>query len=175
MDFSGWETPYLNPGGLYPQPPCEPTVSGASPSMLIDRLVADLGDWRGDRIAQIRRLMHEADAEMVEEWKWMGTPTWSDHGIVAIANPHKGKVKVTFAHGAHLPDPQKLFNAGLGGNEWRAVDTFEADAIDESALKDLIRAAVSYNRSTLTGKSPSKPRPNAPRTSSSHRAHRKSK
>jgi hypothetical protein len=149
-------------------------MGGASPSVLIDRLIADLGDWRGDRIAQIRRLMHEADAEMIDEWKWMGTPTWSHHGIVAIANPHKGKVKLTFAHGAHLPDPQKLFNAGLGGNEWRAVDIFEADAVDERALKDLIQAAVSFNRSKLAGKTPSKRGPSAPRTSSSRRAHRKS-
>jgi hypothetical protein len=149
-------------------------MGGASSSVLIDRLIADLGDWRGDRIAQIRRVMHEADAEIVEEWKWMGTPTWSDDGVVAIANPHKGKVKVTFARGAHLPDPQKLFNAGLGGNQWRAVDIFEADAVDERALKDLIRAAVRFNRSKLAGKAPSKRRPSARRTSSLPRARRKS-
>jgi hypothetical protein len=149
-------------------------MGGASSPVLIDRLIADLGDWRGDRIAQIRRVMHEADAEIVEEWKWMGTPTWSDDGVVAIANPHKGKVKVTFARGAHLPDPQKLFNAGLGGNQWRAVDIFEADAVDERALKDLIRAAVRFNRSKLAGKAPSKRRPSARRTSSLPRARRKS-
>jgi hypothetical protein len=149
-------------------------MAGASPSVRIDRLIAELGDWRGDRIAQIRRLMHEADAEMVEEWKWMGTPVWSHDGLVALANPHTGKVKLTFAHGAHLPDPQKLFNAGLGGNAWRAVDIFEADAVDEIALKDLIRAAVSFNRSKRADKAPSKRRPGAPRTSSSHQAHRKS-
>jgi hypothetical protein len=149
-------------------------MGGESPSVLIGRLIADLGDWRGDRIAQVRRLIHEADAEMVEEWKWMGTPTWSHDGIVAIANPHKGKVKVTFPHGAHLPDPQKLFNAGLGGNEWRAVDIFEADAVDEKALKDLIQAAVNFNRSKPAGKAPSKRRPSTPRTSSSRQARRKS-
>ena len=149
-------------------------MGGASPSVLIDRLIADLGDWRGDRIAQIRRLMREADVEMVEEWKWMGTPVWSHDGIVALANPHTGKVKLTFAQGAHLPDPQKLFNAGLGGNLWRAVDIFEADAVDERALKDLVRAAVSFNRSKLSGKAPSKRRPSVPRTSSTHQAHRKS-
>jgi hypothetical protein len=149
-------------------------MGGAPPSVLLDRLIANLGDWRGDRIAQIRRLMHEADAEMVEEWKWMGTPVWSRDGIVAIANPHTGKVKVTFAQGAHLPDPQKLFNAGLGGNLWRAMDIFEADAIDEKALKDLIRAAVSFNRAKLAGKAPSKRRPSAARASSSHQTHRRS-
>jgi len=159
---------------IYPQLICEPTMGGASPSVLIDRLIADLGDWRGDRIAQIRRLMHEADAEMVEDWKWMGTPTWSHDGIVAIANPHKGKVKVTFAQGAHLPDPEKLFNAGLGGNQWRAVDIFESDSVDERALKDLIRAAVRFNRSQLSGKAPSQRRPSAPRPSSAHPAHRRS-
>jgi len=149
-------------------------MGGASPSVLIDRLIADLGDWRGDRIAQIRRLMHEADAEMVEEWKWMGTPVWSHDGMVALANPHTGKVKLTFPQGAHLPDPQRVFNAGLGGNLWRAVDIFEADPVDEMALKDLIRSAVSFNRSKLAGKAPSKRRPSAPRTSSSDQAHRKS-
>jgi hypothetical protein len=104
----------------------------------------------------------------------MGTPTWSHDGTVAIANPHTGKVKVTFAHGAHLSDPQKVFNAGLGGKEWRAIDIFEADMINESALKNLIRAAVNYNRSKLAGKAPSRRRPSAPRASSSHPAHRKS-
>jgi len=159
---------------MYPQELGERTMGGASPSILIDRLIAGLGDWRADRIAQIRRLMHEADAEIVEEWKWMGTPVWSHDGIVAIANPHTGKVKVTFAQGAHLPDPQKTFNAGLGGNLWRAVDLFEADVVNEKALKDLIRAAVSFNRSTLSGTALPKRRPNARRTSGSHPAHRKS-
>jgi hypothetical protein len=146
----------------------------STPSVSIDRLIADLGDWRGDRLAQIRRLMHEADAEIVEEWKWMGTPVWSHDGIVAIANPHTGKVKVTFAQGAHLPDPQKVFNAGLGGNLWRAVDIFEADSVNEKALKELIRAAVRFNRSKLAEKPPPRRRPNAPRTSGSRATSRKS-
>ncbi len=123
----------------------------APPGELIDRMIVRLGDWRGERIGQIRRLMREAEPEIVEEWKWMGTPTWSRDGLVAIANPHAGKVKVTFAHGAHLPDPRRLFNAGLGGSEWRAVDILETDAVDEAALKDLIRAAVNFNRSRLGG------------------------
>ncbi len=125
-------------------------------------------------MAQIRRLMHEADAEMVEEWKWMGTPTWSHDGVVAVASPFKGKVKLTFSRGAHLPDPQKVFNNGLGGKEWRAVDILETDQINETALKELIGAAVNFNRSELAGKAPSKRRPSAPRTSSSHKADRKS-
>lgn len=124
-------------------------MSVRSPSDQVDRLIADLNDWRGVRLAQIRRVMLEAVAGMVEEWKWMGTPTWSCDGIVAIANPHKEKVKITFAHGAHLPDPRRLFNAGLGGREWRAVDLFESDPLDEPALKEMVRAAASYNRSLL--------------------------
>ncbi|MFZ0891110.1 MAG: DUF1801 domain-containing protein [Thermoplasmata archaeon] len=146
----------------------------SAPSVRIDRLIAELGDWRGDRIALIRRLMHEADAEMGEDWKWMGTPTWSRHGIVAIANPHKGKVKVTFAHGAHLADPQKVFNAGFGGSEWRAVDIRESDAVNEKALKNLIRAAVSFNRATQARKPPSKRRVRARRISRPQPARRKS-
>jgi hypothetical protein len=137
------------------------------PSVLIDRLIANVGDWRGERMSQIRRLMHEADADIVEEFKWMGTPTWSHDGIVAIANPHKGKVKITFPQGAHLPDPQRLFNAGLGGSLWRAVDIFEGDAVNESAWKELIRAAVTFNRAQMTDKAPSTRRPRISRKASS--------
>jgi hypothetical protein len=140
-------------------------MSAPSPSVLIDRLIASIGDWRGDRMAQIRRLMHEADAEIVEEWKWMGTPTWSHDGVVAVASPMKEKVKVTFSRGAHLPDPQRVFNNGLRGKEWRALDIFEADKVNESALKDLILAAVNLNRSKLAGKTSSKSLPSAPRRS----------
>ncbi len=149
-------------------------MGGPSPSVLIDRLIAGLGDWRGERIAQIRRVMRAADPELVEEWKWMGTPTWSHDGVVAIANPHQGKVKVTFAHGAHLPDPRRLFNAGLDGNEWRALDLFEGDAVDEEALREMIRAAVSFNRSRLASKSPRSRGPRTPRSSSSRRTRRRS-
>jgi len=104
-----------------------------------------VGDWRGARLAEIRTLIHEVDPEVVEEWKWMGTPVWSHEGMYALANPHKGKVKLTFFHGAELPDPKKLFNAGLEGNTWRAIDFREGDKIDETALKALLRAAVAYN------------------------------
>jgi hypothetical protein len=124
-------------------------MAGENPSELLDQLIADLGDWRGQRIARIRQLMREADPEMVLDWKWMGTPTWYSDGVVAIVNPHKGKVKMTFAQGAHLPDPAKLFNAGLGGNLWRAVDIFETDVLNEKALKDLVRAAVAFNRAEM--------------------------
>lgn len=150
-------------------------MGGPSPSVLIDRYFASLGDWRGDRLAQIRRLMHEADSEIVEEWKWMGTPTWSHDGVVAVASPLKGKVKITFARGAHLPDPERVFNNGLGGKEWRALDILETDQIKEAALKELIRAAVSFNRSQLAGKAPPKRRPSSPRISSSQQSRRKSR
>ncbi len=104
----------------------------------------------------------------------MGTPVWSHDGIVALANPHTGKVKLTFSQGAHLPGPKKLFNVGLGGNLWRAVDLFETGPLREEALEELIRAAVSFHRAKLAGKAPSTRRPRVTRTSSSHLTHRKS-
>jgi hypothetical protein len=140
-------------------------MSGPGPSHFIDRYIASIPDWRGERLAQIRRLMHEADPEIVEEWKWMGTPTWSHDGVVAVAGPMKEKVKVTFSRGAHLPDPQKVFNNGLGGKEWRAIDLRETDRINEPALKELIREAVRFNRSELADRAPtsSRPTPSRPR------------
>ena len=114
-------------------------------SRKIDELIAKTKDWRGDRLAEIRKLIREVDPEVVEEWKWMGTPCWSHDGMYVIANPHKDKVKLTFFHGAQLPDPKKLFNAGLGGGKWRAIDIREGDKVDRSALKALLRAAVKYN------------------------------
>jgi hypothetical protein len=116
------------------------------PSEHIDRLIAEIKDWRGKTFASIRKSILEADREIVEEWKWMGSPVWSHDGIIAVANAHKNKVKLTFAHGARLADPDKLFNAGLEGNMRRAIDFFEGDKIDKRALKDLIRAAVNYNQ-----------------------------
>ena len=113
----------------------------------IDQLIAGIADWRGKTFARIRKIVLEADREIIEEWKWMGSPVWSRDGIVALANAHKGKVKLTFAYGAKLPDPDKLFNAGLEGNARRAIDFFESDKINERALKTLIRAAVAYNQS----------------------------
>jgi hypothetical protein len=117
-----------------------------NPSERIDQLIAELTDWRGKTFASVRKSILEADREIIEEWKWMGSPVWSRDGIIAVANAHKGKVKLTFAHGARLPDPDKLFNAGLEGNARRAIDFFEGDKINERALKNLIRAAVNYNQ-----------------------------
>ena len=125
-----------------------------NPSERIDQLIAKLTDWRGKTFASIRKCILEADREIIEEWKWMGSPVWSRDGIIAVANAHKGKVKLTFAHGASLPDPDKLFNAGLEGKVWRAIDLFEGDKISERALKNLIRAAIDYNQTKSKRKAP---------------------
>ena len=122
------------------------------PSERIDQLIAGLTDWRGKTFAGIRKSIVEADRQIIEEWKWMGSPVWSHDGIIAVANAHKGKVKLTFAHGASLPDPDKLFNAGLEGNARRAIDFFEGDQVNERALKTLIHAAVAYNQFKLKRK-----------------------
>jgi hypothetical protein len=124
-----------------------------NPSERIDGLIATLTDWRGKTLARLRKSILAADREIVEEWKWMGSPVWSRDGIMVVGNAHKDKVKLTFAHGASLPDPDKLFNAGLGGNVWRAIDVFEGDTIDEPGLKNLVRAAVEYNQIKLKSKS----------------------
>ena len=125
-----------------------------NPSERIDDLIAKLTDWRGITLAGIRKSFLEADREIIEEWKWMGSPVWSLDGTIAVANAHKEKVKLTFAHGAKLPDPDQLFNAGLEGNLWRAIDVFEGDKISERALKTLVRAAVVYNQSKSKKKAP---------------------
>ena len=117
-----------------------------TPSQRIDRLIAALTDWRGKTFAGIRKSVLAADREIVEELKWMGSPVWSRDGLIAVANAHKGKVKLTFAYGAKIPDPDKLFNTGLEGNMRRAIDFFEGDRIDERALKNLVRAAIEYNQ-----------------------------
>jgi hypothetical protein len=124
-----------------------------SASERIDKRIADLGDWRGERLAEIRALIHEVDPGVVEEWKWMGSPVWSHEGMYALANAHKDKVKLTFFHGAELLDPRKLFNAGRGGNTWRAIDFREGDRIDKTALKALLREAVAYNTTHSVPKS----------------------
>ena len=123
-----------------------------NPSDKIDQLIAKLTDWRGKTLASIRKNILAADREIAEEWKWMGSPVWSRHGIIVVGNAHKEKVKLTFANGAKLSDPDKLFNAGLEGSRWRAIDLFEGDKIDGSALKNLIRAAIDYNQSKLKKK-----------------------
>jgi hypothetical protein len=117
-----------------------------NPSERIDRMIAELADWRGKTFASIRKSIFAADRQIIEEWKWMGSPVWSRDGMIAVANAHKGKVKLTFAHGSSLPDPDKLFNAGLDGNMRRAIDFFEGDKINERALKNLVRAAIDYNQ-----------------------------
>jgi len=120
----------------------------------IDQLIANLTDWRGKTFASIRKSILEAHQEIIEEWKWMGSPVWSRDGIIAVANAHKEKVKLTFAHGASLPDADKLFNAGLEGNMRRAIDFFEGDKLNERALKNLIHAAVDYNQTKKKKKAP---------------------
>ena len=117
-----------------------------TPSEKIDQLIASIADWRGKTFAAVRKAVLAADKEIVEEWKWMGSPVWSRDGIIAVANAHKGKVKLTFDKGAYLADPDKLFNAGLEGNQRRAIDFFEGDKVDAPALMALVRAAVDYNQ-----------------------------
>jgi hypothetical protein len=120
----------------------------------IDQLIAGITDWRGMTFARLRKTILAADGEIIEEWKWMGSPVWSRDGIIAVANPHKGKVKVTFDYGARLPDPDKIFNAGLEGNQRRAIDLFEGDKVNERALKALVRAAIAFNQSKSKKKAP---------------------
>ena len=117
----------------------------ASPSRLIDARIAELGDWRGETLARVRRLIKEADPEVVEAWKWRGVPVWEHDGIICTGETYKAVVKLTFARGAALEDPSRLFNASLEGNTRRAIDIHEGDKIDEKALKALIRAAAALN------------------------------
>src|SRR5262245_29816380 len=123
----------------------DPTT-GPSASAQIDRKIAELGDWRGETLSRMRRLIHDADPDVVEEWKWMGTPVWSHDGILCTGESYKSTVKLTFAKGASLPDPARLFNASLEGNARRAIDIREDETVDASAFKTLMRAAVALNR-----------------------------
>jgi len=123
-----------------------------NPSERIDQLIAGITDWRGKTFASVRAAILSADPEIIEEWKWMGSPVWSRDGLIAVANAHKGKVKLTFAYGASIPDPDKLFNAGFEGNARRAIDFFEGDEVDKRALKNLVRAAIEYNQRTFQKK-----------------------
>ena len=122
------------------------TPVAESASALIDQRIKELGDWRGKTLAKMRRLIHEADPDVVEEWKWRGTPIWSHDGILCTGESYKSVVKLTFAKGASLKDPAKLFNSSLDGNVRRAIDLHESDAVDEAAFKKLIRDAVALNR-----------------------------
>jgi len=126
-----------------------------SASAFIDEKIQELGDWRGKMLAKVREIIHEADPEIVEEVKWMGTPVWSRAGIVCTGETYKNAVKMTFAKGAGLKDPSRLFNSSLEGNVRRAIDIHEGDKVDKAGLKDLIRAAVALN---LQGKSRQKPK-----------------
>jgi hypothetical protein len=126
------------------------------PTFLIDERIKELGDWRGKILAKVRAIIHEADPEIVEEWKWMGTPVWSHGGIVCTGETYKKVVKMTFAKGASLKDPSGLFNSSLEGNVRRAIDIHEGDTIDAPALKDLIRAAVALNLEPKTKTKPSR-------------------
>jgi hypothetical protein len=120
-----------------------------SASALIDARIKELGDWRGETLAHLRKLIHDADPDIVEEWKWMGTPVWSHDGIVCTGESYKQVVKLTFARGASIEDPKKLFNSSLEGNTRRAIDVREGEKINEAAFKRLIRAAVEENSAVL--------------------------
>jgi len=122
------------------------TPPAESPSQLIDARIAELADWRGEALAQVRALIHAADPDVVEEWKWRGVPVWSDKGIICTGETYKSVVKLTFAKGASLPDPARLFNASLDGNTRRAIDIREGEALDAAAFQALVREAVALNR-----------------------------
>jgi hypothetical protein len=125
----------------------KPKPAGKSASKLITEKIAELGDWRGDTLAKMRALIKDADPDVVEEWKWMGTPVWSHDGIICTGESYKNVVKLTFAKGASLKDPAKLFNSSLDGNTRRAIDIHEREEIDGNAFKALIRAAIALNSS----------------------------
>ena len=123
------------------------TTKGESPSRLIDARIKELDDWRGKTLSHVRDLIKQADPEVVEEWKWRGVPVWSHDGLICTGETYKSVVKLTFAKGASLKDPAKLFNSSLEGNVRRAIDIHEDDELDEAAFKTLIRAAAALNRS----------------------------
>jgi len=123
-----------------------------SPSELINKYIVGLTDWRGIMFANLRKIIHDADPKIIEEWKWMGSPCFSHDGLILVANAHKDKIKLTFSQGASLPDPDKLFNAGLEGNKWRAIDLYEGDKIKELSFKVLINSAVVHNLAKKTTK-----------------------
>jgi hypothetical protein len=127
-------------------------ATGQSPAQLIDARVKELSDWRGETLARVRLLVNQADPEVVEEWKWRGVPVWSHAGIICTGETYKDVVKLTFAKGASLEDPARLFNSSLEGNTRRAIDIHEGDKIDEKALKALVRAAVALNTSSVRAK-----------------------
>ena len=127
-------------------------MTDKTPSELIDGRIAELGDWRGETLARIRQLIKEEEPDVVEEWKWRGVPTWYKDGMITTGETYRNAVKMTFAKGASLDDPKKLFNSSLDGGTRRAIDFQEGDAIDGPALKALIRAAIHLNQSKSAGK-----------------------
>ena len=127
--------------------PKTPSATAESPSRLIDARIAELGDWRGETLAKVRALIHEADPQVVEEWKWRGVPVWSHGGIICTGETYKAVVKLTFMKGASLPDPSGLFNASLDGGTRRAIDIPQGHALEPAAFKALIAAAVALNGS----------------------------
>ena len=127
-----------------------------TPSEKIDQLIAGITDWRGKTFAAVRKAILEADRGIIEEWKWMGSPVWSRDGIIAVANAHKGKVKITFDKGALLPDPSGFFNTEKAGNRRRATDLYEKDKLDTGALKAMVKAAIAYNQTKLKKNTPNK-------------------
>jgi hypothetical protein len=131
-------------------------VAGPSAASLISARIAELGDWRGATLARMRELIHAADPAVVEEWKWMGTPVWSHDGILCTGESYKQVVKLTFAHGASLADPKRLFNASLDGNMRRAIDIREGEQVDATAFKALVRAAIAHNAARKAKKAASK-------------------
>jgi hypothetical protein len=142
-------------------------ASGDDASHLIDERIKSLGDWRGEKLAEVRRLIHEADSGIVEEWKWMGTPVWSKEGIICTGETYKQVVKLTFARGASLADPKKLFNSSLEGNVRRAIDIREDEKIDAKAFKELIRSAIKENHRVRDSKSKPSTKPaTKPKTNS---------
>jgi hypothetical protein len=124
---------------------------GKSPSQLIDARIKELGDWRGELLSRLRALIKQADPDVIEEWKWGRTPVWSHHGLICTGETYKNVVKMTFAKGASLKDPSRLFNSSLEGNVRRAIDFHEGESVDEEALKALIQAAVTLNTSSAGG------------------------
>ena len=127
-----------------------------TPTDQIDALIAGLTDWRGAMLASVRQTIRAADPEIIEEWKWMGSPVWSRDGMIAVGNAHKDKVKLTFSQGASLADPAGLFNAGLNGGVWRAIDIAEGEAVDPVALQALVREAIAFNQAKLKARAEAK-------------------
>jgi hypothetical protein len=121
------------------------STSEGSAADLISKRIAELGDWRGNTLSRMRKLIHEEDPDVVEEWKWMGTPVWSHHGIICTGEAYKQVVKLTFAKGARTPDPSRLFNSSLEGNTRRAIDIHEGEKVDARAFKALVKAALAQN------------------------------